>query len=64
MLFEKLLKGCDIKLSTIFDKNTWKNIANNLVYTGPIDEYFEYKYGHLEYRSLNFENEILDIPNY
>ena len=38
--------------------------ANKIIYTGPIDAYFEYKLGYLEYRSVRFENELLDIPNY
>lgn len=38
--------------------------AEKVIYTGPIDGYFDYKLGHLEYRSVWFENEILDIPNY
>ena len=39
-------------------------MADKVVYTGPIDAYFNYKFGNLEYRSVRFENEILDKPNY
>ena len=39
-------------------------MAKKVVYTGPIDEYFEYRLGYLEYRSVKFENEILDISNF
>ena len=39
-------------------------VQNKVIYTGPIDEYFDYCFGKLEYRSLKFEEEILDIPNY
>lgn len=41
-----------------------KNLAEKIVFTGPIDEFYQYQYGKLEYRSLRFETEILDIPNY
>ncbi|WP_029274506.1 UDP-galactopyranose mutase [Pedobacter borealis] len=61
-----LLANCTVKLSTDFfeDKNYWKSIANNIVFTGKIDAYFNYEYGELEYRSLRYEMEIHDMENY
>lgn len=65
-IVEKLLANAEVKLNTdYFDfiKQN-QNIAAKTVYTGAIDEFFEYKLGALEYRSVRFENEILDIDNY
>ena len=45
-------------------KDTWQRIANKLVYTGPLDEYFGYKFGRLDWRTVSFEQETLDTPNY
>ena len=45
-------------------KDTWQRIADKLVYTGPLDEYFGYKFGRLDWRTVSFEQETLDIPNY
>lgn len=45
-------------------KDTWHEIADKLVYTGAIDEYFDYCYGKLEYRTVRFETETLDTANY
>ena len=58
-IFDKLLKGIEVKLNTDFflDIKTWKNLADKLVYSGPIDKLGSYKYGHLDYRSLRFEHE-------
>ena len=65
-MVENLLNGIEIRLNeNYFDnKEMWNNIANKVVYTGAIDEYFEYCFGNLEYRSVCFENEVLDIPNF
>ena len=65
-IVEKLLANAEVKLNTdYFDfiKQN-QNIAAKTVYTGAIDEFFEYKLGALEYRSVRFENEILDTDNY
>lgn len=61
-----LLKGIETRTGVDFStmKDTWRNIADKLVYTGAIDEYFNYCYGKLEYRTVRFETEILDIVNY
>ncbi|MCR5291608.1 MAG: UDP-galactopyranose mutase [Eubacterium sp.] len=58
----KMLDGIEIRLNTEYKKNEIS--ASKVVYTGPIDEYFGYRYGALQYRSLKFETEILDKPNY
>lgn len=65
-IIEKMLANAEIKLNTDyfeFIKNN-KNIAKKTVFTGAIDEFFGYKYGALEYRSLRFETEILNTKNY
>ena len=65
-LIEGLLKGVDVELSTDFfeDRDTLCKLANRIVYTGKIDEFYGYCFGRLEYRSLRFEEEILNIDNY
>lgn len=45
-------------------KDTWREVADKLVYTGPLDEYFDYKFGRLDWRTVSFEQETLDMPNY
>ncbi len=58
--------GAHIKLNTDFFDNRqhWEQIADKILYTGKLDEYFDYQYGKLEYRTVRFEEEILDTPNY
>ena len=65
-MIERMLDGIDVKLNINYlqNKNEFSGIANKLVYTGPIDEYYDYRYGELQYRSLRFETEVLNIPNY
>jgi UDP-galactopyranose mutase len=65
-LVEKLLDGIEVKLGVNFFSNKvdWENIAKKVIYSGKIDEYFDYKFGKLEYRSLHFENELLEIKNF
>lgn len=65
-LIEKMLDGIEVKINTDYflNKNYLDSLADKVVYTGKIDEYFDYKFGHLDYRSLRFESEILDQPNY
>ncbi len=46
------------------DKDNLKDIAEKIIFTGPIDKYYDYKFGELEYRSLRFETEILEEENY
>jgi UDP-galactopyranose mutase len=65
-IIEGLLEGIDVQLDCdFFEKRTYyESLAKNIVFTGKIDEYFNYEYGQLEYRSLRFENEILDSDNH
>ena len=65
-IVEKLLFGTEVKLNTDFVKNQpiLTEIAKKIIYTGPIDEYFNFCYGPLEYRSIKFETQVLNIPNY
>ena len=61
-----MLDGIDVRLNTNFfdNRSEFESIAKNIIYTGPIDEYFEYKYGPLEYRTVRFETEVLNEVNY
>ena len=65
-IIEKMLNGIEVKLNTDFfdDKEKWLNIADKVIFTGMIDQYYDYCYGELEYRGLNFEFETLDMENY
>ena len=65
-LVENLLEGIEVRLNEDYleDKAEWNAMAEKVVYTGAIDAYFDYALGNLEYRSVRFENEILDIPNF
>ena len=65
-MVEKMLSGIEVRLNTDFSKNrkAFQSIADHIVYTGPLDEYFDYKLGELEWRSLEFETEILNEPNH
>ncbi|MNW40663.1 UDP-galactopyranose mutase [compost metagenome] len=65
-MVEKMIEGIEVQLETDYlaDKVYWDGMAENIVYTGPIDAYFNYRYGVLEYRSLNFETKLLDTDNY
>ena len=65
-MVENMLKGADVSLGVDYlaDKSAWDAKASKIIYTGPIDAYFDYKFGPLEYRSVRFENELLDIPNF
>jgi len=65
-LIDGLLEGTDVKLNVDFfdDRQHWEQIADKVLYTGKLDEYFDYRYGKLEYRTVRFEEEVLDMPNY
>lgn len=65
-LIERLLDGVGTRTGMDFStlKGTWHEIADKLVYTGAIDEYFDYCYGKLEYRTVRFETKTLDTANY
>ena len=65
-MVEKMLDGIEVRLNEDYLKNKTEldKLAKKVVYTGPIDAYFNYSLGALEYRSVRFENEVLDIPNF
>ena len=65
-MVENILNGIEVRLNTDFftDRDFYENCAEKIVYTGMIDEYYDYCFGVLEYRSLKFEIEILDTDNY
>lgn len=65
-IIEKMLEGIDVKLNCDYFENKEKfgEIAKKIVFTGPIDQYYNYCYGELEYRSVAFETEVLDTDNY
>ena len=65
-IIEKMLSGSDILLETDFlsNKEKYLEMAKCIIYTGMIDEFFDYKYGPLEYRSLKFETDELSIPSF
>ena len=65
-LVKKMLDGIEIKLNEDYltNRQYYNSIADKIVYTGAIDEFFDYKLGTLEYRTVYFENKILDIPNF
>ena len=66
VIIEKLLEGIEVELNTDFftDRENLEASATKIVFTGMIDQFFDYKFGELEYRSLRFEHEILDQENY
>lgn len=65
-LIDGLLKGIEVKLDTDFydNRNYLESIADKIVFTGKIDQFYDYRFGKLEYRNVWFETEILDTPNW
>ena len=66
-LISKLLQGSDIRTGCDFFtvyRDHWRDIAGTLIYTGALDEYFDYRLGHLDWRTVQFKTRILDTPNY
>lgn len=65
-MVENMLDGIEVRLNEDYltQKKTYDSLAKKIIYTGPIDAYFNYSLGNLEYRSVRFETELLDIPNY
>lgn len=65
-IFEKLLDGIDVELNVDYfsDRMYWEGRANKVVYTGPVDRYYDNVFGELEYRSLEFQNEIKNIADH
>ncbi len=65
-LVERILEGIEVRLNTDYleDRESFDDMADRVVYTGPIDAFFDYRLGALEYRSVRFEDEILDVENF
>lgn len=65
-IIEKMLENCDVKLEVDFNesRNQYMKMAEKVLYTGPIDSYYDFCYGPLEYRSLRFEHELLNTENF
>ena len=65
-LIDGLLDGIETRTHVDFfaDRSHWENLADKVVFTGKIDEYYDYRYGKLEYRTVRFEEEVLNMPNY
>ena len=66
VLIERLLEGVETRLNCDFfaNREELSALADKIVFTGAIDEFYDYQFGKLEYRTVNFETEVLDIPNY
>ena len=65
-IIEKMLDGAEVRVNTnyLMEKEKLSQLAEKIIYTGPIDEYYNYAFGNLEYRTLRFETEDLPIENY
>lgn len=65
-MVRNMLEGIEVKVNADYLKNKaeYDSMADHVVYTGPVDAYFSYKLGYLQYRSVRFETEVLDIPNF
>lgn len=65
-LIDGLLEGIPVRLNTDFfaDREHWMSVAEKIVFTGKIDEFYEYRFGKLEYRTVRFETEVLNQSNY
>ena len=66
VLIDKLLAGSDVQLGIDYlaDKSQWDAMADKVIFTGSVDAYFNYCLGHLDYRTVRFETEVLDESNY
>ncbi|MBR4618537.1 MAG: UDP-galactopyranose mutase [Bacilli bacterium] len=65
-LVEKMLEGIEVRLNTNYfdNREEYNKMADKIIYTGPLDEYFNYSLGELEWRSLKFDTKVLDTNNY
>ena len=65
-LIDGLLEGVETNVNSNYfdDREYWNGVADTIVYTGPIDEFFDYRLGKLEWRTVSFEEEVLNTPNY
>ena len=66
VLVERLLHGVEVRLGADFldDRDYWRRQARTIIYTGEIDRFFDYRFGPLEWRTVRFETQTLDMPNY
>ena len=66
ILINQLLAGVEVKTDTDFfeNRNYWQTISKKIVFTGKIDEFFDYQFGKLEYRTVRFETQMFDIQNF
>lgn len=66
LMFENMLKGIEVRVNTDYfaNKEYFDGLAKKIVFTGKIDEFYDYRFGELEYRALKFENELLPMKNY
>ena len=65
-LIDGLLEGVECRVDTDFfaDRDHWMSVADKVVFTGPIDAFYDYRFGQLEWRTVRFEQEVLDTPNF
>jgi len=65
-IFDKLLDGVEVRLNEDYlrERDYWNAKADRIVFTGPIDKFFDYRFGELEYKSVTWENELMDKPNH
>jgi len=65
-MVERMLSGIEVRLNTDYlqNRHTLRPLAKQVIYTGPIDAYFDHCYGPLQFRSVRFETEVLDTPNF
>lgn len=65
-IFQKMLEGCDVRLNCDYfeHRDELDSLAQKIIFTGPVDRYYDYKFGALEYRSVRFETEVLETDNF
>ena len=65
-IFEKLLNGIEVKLNVDYfeNKENWNSLAKNIIYTGPIDKFYDYKFGKLEYKTVKLDHKKIESDNY
>ena len=65
-IFNRLLENIEVLLETDYlnDKNDWHALATKVIYTGPIDSYYDYRFGALDYKTTNFIHELVEVDNY
>lgn len=65
-VFDKLLKNVEVQLNVDYlrDKDYWDSLTKKIIYTGPIDKFYDYKFGHLEYKTTQFKHERVEVENF